>query len=103
MTPGLAVLLDPKQLTLLLKNKNKQKKGKLPAEMLEQNRYLAAVTTEDVWICYPWEATYVLSGASYPSSTLSLPLRVCAVLILWMIYTRDIDEHDRLAKERPLS
>jgi hypoxanthine phosphoribosyltransferase len=33
------------------------KKGELPADMMESGRYLAAVTTEDVWICYPWEAT----------------------------------------------
>jgi uncharacterized protein len=25
--------------------------------MLKENRYLAARTVEDVWICYPWEAT----------------------------------------------
>ncbi|KAK2760315.1 hypoxanthine-guanine phosphoribosyltransferase [Arachnomyces sp. PD_36] len=41
----------------VLHNKDKQKKGKLPSEMMDQNRYLAAVTTGDVWICYPWEAT----------------------------------------------
>lgn len=42
-----------------MQNKNKEKKGKLPAEMMESGRYLAAVTTDDVWICYPWEAQYV--------------------------------------------
>ncbi|KAF3480752.1 xanthine phosphoribosyltransferase 1 [Arthroderma uncinatum] len=41
----------------VLHNKNKPKKGQLPADMLEEGRYLAAVTSEDVWICYPWEAT----------------------------------------------
>ncbi|EER28341.1 hypothetical protein CPC735_062140 [Coccidioides posadasii C735 delta SOWgp] len=40
----------------VLHNKNKEKKGKLPPEMLKEDRYLAAVTTDDVWICYPWEA-----------------------------------------------
>lgn len=40
-------------------NKNKTKKGKLPQDMLESGRYHAAVTTDDVWICYPWEAKYV--------------------------------------------
>jgi hypothetical protein len=25
--------------------------------MLNDNRYLAARTVGDVWICYPWEAT----------------------------------------------
>lgn len=38
-------------------NKNKQKKGTLPADMMEQGRYAAARTVGDEWICYPWEAT----------------------------------------------
>ena len=38
-------------------NKNKEKKGQLPEDMLNENRYLAARTVGDVWICYPWEAT----------------------------------------------
>jgi len=33
----------------------------LPEDMLDENRYLAAMTVPDVWICYPWEAMYVLS------------------------------------------
>lgn len=41
----------------VLHNKDKEKKGHLPADMLDENRYLAAVTVPDVWICYPWEAT----------------------------------------------
>lgn len=45
------------RLTILLQNKNKDKKGQLPADMLDENRYLAARTVGDVWICYPWEAT----------------------------------------------
>lgn len=40
-------------------NKNKEKKGVLPADMMEGGRYHASVTTDDVWICYPWEAKYV--------------------------------------------
>ncbi|KAH7040834.1 phosphoribosyltransferase-like protein [Microdochium trichocladiopsis] len=40
----------------VLHNKDKPKKGTLPADM-EQNKYLAAQTVGDVWICYPWEAT----------------------------------------------
>jgi len=43
----------------VLHNKDKSKKGHLPADMLSENRYCAAVTTGDVWINYPWEATYV--------------------------------------------
>ncbi|KAI9673448.1 MAG: hypoxanthine-guanine phosphoribosyltransferase [Caeruleum heppii] len=41
----------------VLHNKNKTKKGHLPTDMLDENRYLAAKTVDDVWICYPWEAT----------------------------------------------
>jgi len=41
----------------VLHNKDKVKKGHLPPEMLDDNRYLAAVTVPDVWINYPWEAT----------------------------------------------
>ncbi|KAI0836526.1 PRTase-like protein [Hypoxylon sp. FL0890] len=41
----------------VLHNKDKQKKGNLPADMMEESRYLAARTIGDVWICYPWEAT----------------------------------------------
>ncbi|KAI9793185.1 MAG: hypoxanthine-guanine phosphoribosyltransferase [Peltula sp. TS41687] len=40
----------------VLHNKEKQKKGTLPADMLDEKRYLAARTVGDVWICYPWEA-----------------------------------------------
>ena len=43
----------------VLHNKDKEKKGRLPDEMLGDKRYLAAVTVEDVWINYPWEAVYV--------------------------------------------
>ena len=41
----------------VLHNKDKEKKGHLPQDMMRDGRYLAAVTTGDVWICYPWEAT----------------------------------------------
>lgn len=43
----------------VLHNKNKEKKGNLPQGMMAEGRYLAAKTVGDVWICYPWEATYV--------------------------------------------
>ncbi|KAK0388092.1 hypothetical protein NLU13_4336 [Sarocladium strictum] len=39
----------------VLHNKDKQKKGTLPLEMMD-HRYSAARTVGDVWICYPWEA-----------------------------------------------
>lgn len=41
----------------VLHNKDKVKKGKLPSDMIDDNRYLAARTVPDVWINYPWEAT----------------------------------------------
>ena len=41
----------------VLHNKDKEKKGVLPEELVGGGRYLAAVTVRDVWICYPWEAT----------------------------------------------
>jgi hypoxanthine phosphoribosyltransferase len=42
----------------VLHNKDKAKKGSLPQEILH-GRYIAARTVGDVWINYPWEATYV--------------------------------------------
>ncbi|KAJ1337940.1 hypoxanthine phosphoribosyltransferase [Microdochium nivale] len=39
----------------VLHNKDKPKKGTLPTGM-EKDKYLAAQTVGDVWICYPWEA-----------------------------------------------
>ncbi|MCJ1256577.1 hypoxanthine-guanine phosphoribosyltransferase [Lignoscripta atroalba] len=41
----------------VLHNKDKTKKGHLPEDMMKDQRYLAAKTVSDVWICYPWEAT----------------------------------------------
>ncbi|CAO1598465.1 MAG: hypothetical protein LQ349_006818 [Xanthoria aureola] len=41
----------------VLHNKDKTKKGHLPQDMMDDERYLAARTVSDVWICYPWEAT----------------------------------------------
>jgi hypoxanthine phosphoribosyltransferase len=43
----------------VLHNKDKEKKGRLPNDLIEANRYLAARTVPDVWINYPWEATFV--------------------------------------------
>lgn len=40
----------------VLHNKDKEKKGTLPEEMLKEDRYIAARTVKDVWINYPWEA-----------------------------------------------
>ncbi|KAF1987040.1 PRTase-like protein [Aulographum hederae CBS 113979] len=41
----------------VLHNKNKEKKGKIPGNMVSEGRYMAAEEVGDVWICYPWEAT----------------------------------------------
>ncbi|KAI5848055.1 phosphoribosyltransferase-like protein [Tricharina praecox] len=41
----------------VLHNKNKDKKGVLPEDMMREGRYLAAETVGDEWCCYPWEAT----------------------------------------------
>jgi uncharacterized protein len=40
-----------------VQNKDKEKKGTLPPDMVAENRYMAARTVPDHWICYPWEAT----------------------------------------------
>lgn len=53
----------------VLHNKDKVKKGHLPGDMMEEGRYLAAKTVGDVWICYPWEATYVLFCCSWMFAT----------------------------------
>lgn len=41
----------------VLHNKDKEKKGELPKEIIGEGKYLAAHMVGDVWICYPWEAT----------------------------------------------
>jgi len=45
----------------VLHNKDKVKKGKLPEDMLKENRYAAAVTCGDVWINYPWVRVVLFS------------------------------------------
>ncbi|KAK4225750.1 phosphoribosyltransferase-like protein [Podospora fimiseda] len=39
----------------VLHNKDKQKRGTLPADVVD-DKYWAARTVGDEWICYPWEA-----------------------------------------------
>jgi len=41
----------------VLHNKDKDKKGELPKEIIGEGKYLAAETVGDIWICYPWEST----------------------------------------------
>lgn len=47
---------ETKFLIFVLHNKNKQKRAELPQAMMDEGRYIAARTVEDVWIAYPWEA-----------------------------------------------
>lgn len=71
----------------VLHNKDKTKKGSLPQEMIDSGRYIAAATTGDAWINYPWEAMYVYPMPKY---VFLHGLTDCH---------RDIDEHDRNAAE----
>lgn len=44
----------PKEIAVMvLHNKKKEKRGRLPAEV---RRYFAGEELEDRWICYPWDA-----------------------------------------------
>ncbi|GMM33000.1 xanthine phosphoribosyltransferase [Saccharomycopsis crataegensis] len=48
---------DPTNLGIfVLHNKNKEKKAQLPEELMNSGNYLAAVTVDDAWIAYPWDA-----------------------------------------------
>ena len=71
----------------VLHNKEKPKKGHLPKDMIQEGRYLAAETVDDVWICYPWEATYVNFQRFRRLVSDGARLTRCS----------DIDEHDMLA------
>lgn len=48
---------ETKFFIFVLHNKDKTKRGHLPADLMSDGRYLAAVTCGDLWINYPWEAT----------------------------------------------
>lgn len=50
------IAVDETDAVARLQNKDKQKKGSLPQDMIDEKRYKAARTVGDVWICYPWEA-----------------------------------------------
>jgi len=66
----------------VLQNKNKPKKGQLPKDMMDEGRYLAAETVDDVWICYPWEATY---DSILPQTKKALLIRFASVILKNMI------------------
>lgn len=55
----------------VLHNKDKEKRGHLPAEIMDNGRYLAAVTVGDVWINYPWEAMYAFEASPTSSQDLA--------------------------------
>ncbi|WPH02010.1 xanthine phosphoribosyltransferase 1 [Acrodontium crateriforme] len=57
----------------VLHNKDKQKKGTLPEEMMQNERYIAARTVKDIWINYPWEATDIDEHDSNAAAALSKP------------------------------
>lgn len=63
--------------------------------MVDDGRYLAAKTVADVWICYPWEATYVVH--------LARPGLAVFCIANWGFFflPSDIDEHDTLAASQP--
>ena len=71
--------------------------------MITDGRYLAAKTVTDVWICYPWEATYVFLATcptphTQTASFISLdPATSQAYILIPLTSSRDIDEHDKLA------
>ncbi|KAI4162841.1 MAG: hypothetical protein LQ342_003558 [Letrouitia transgressa] len=54
----------------VLHNKDKTKRGHLPQDMMDEERYLAARTVSDVWINYPWEATDIDEHDKLASSQL---------------------------------
>ena len=47
---------ETKFFIFVLHNKDKVKRGHLPADLMNDGRYFAAVTCGDLWINYPWEA-----------------------------------------------
>lgn len=57
----------------VLQNKDKPKKGHLPTDMIDDNRYIAARTVADVWICYPWEATSISPPFLYQNPLIHIP------------------------------
>lgn len=49
----------------VLHNKLKEKNGALPQDMIDEGRYIAARSVEDIWIAYPWEAIDIESQTEY--------------------------------------
>lgn len=83
----------------VLHNKDKTKKGVLPQDILK-GRYSAARTVGDVWINYPWEATYVSARFLFsfdPCINLAWLAYIWCGILTW---NSDIDEHDRMSREQ---
>jgi hypothetical protein len=72
-------------------NKDKPKKGVLPAELMDNGRYLAARTVGDAWISYPWEAMYVSDMLKLPAN------KTLRRSLADNLTSRNIDEHDKMA------
>ncbi|KAK4165653.1 phosphoribosyltransferase-like protein [Cladorrhinum sp. PSN259] len=54
----------------VLHNKDKQKRGILPADVVDE-KYWAARTVGDEWICYPWEAIDIDEHDAYANAALA--------------------------------
>jgi hypothetical protein len=69
--------------------------------MTASGRYLAAVTTGDVWINYPWEAKFVIPRKKRFDVQVVYCSLTCFPPFVFFA-RRDIDEHDALATDHPL-
>lgn len=85
----------------VLHNKDKAKKGSLPKEMVEEGRYLAAVTVGDVWINYPWEATYVRLYSIGCADANSMT-GILTSMIVWQL-SKVLSRHSSLGRHRQAS
>ena len=68
----------------VLHNKDKEKKGHLPEDMIKEDRYLAARTVGDVWINYPWEATCVLPLIGQGTPLLTMHTAISKSMTVWL-------------------
>lgn len=69
---------------------------------MDEGRYLAANTVGDVWICYPWEATYVPFPSPFLLHFYYYYHYALYLTELTIGFNSDIDEHDRLAASQPV-
>lgn len=50
---------------------------------MDEGRYLAAKTVLDIWICYPWEATYVKVSSNIQSEVSDTLLVILMSMTSW--------------------